>query len=396
MPQVSLTHCHSYNPAEVEEALDLAIGRLGGMERFVRPGMRVVLKVNMVMPMHPATSTVTHPEVVAQVARLVKAAGGVPVLGDSPALQSSDKGLEASALACGYMEIAEREGIEFITHITRTEVQVKNGYRVSSFPAAEEFVNADAIINIAKAKTHTFTVFSGAVKNSFGVIPGLSKPPYHAKFPRKEQFAEFLLDVTATVKPVLHVIDGIVGMEGPGPSSGYPTPLGMLGLSTDPHALDLVTAHLMGLPIEEVTTLAAGRRHGLLPEGGLEQIDLFGEDLAAYLPARPFMPAVMPKNKIVKYVNRGVQMIVPRRARQAMRSRPAVDAQKCKVCGNCVRICPMKVITIVDSLPKIDPQPCIRCYCCHEMCPHKAIDVFKPGFLGIGGERIVRENQTQK
>ena len=58
---------------------------------------------------------------------------------------------------------------------------------------------------------------------------------------------------------------------------------------------------------------------------------------------------------------------------QVVMQRPAVDPVKCRLCGECWRVCPAKAITPYARMIGFDYDRCIRCYCCLEVCPEAAI-----------------------
>ena len=84
MDKVSIVRCNDYDIQHVYESVSRSIELLGGMSRFVKPGMKVLLKCNLLMRKRPEEAATTHPEVAAAVARLVKEAGAIPIIADSP------------------------------------------------------------------------------------------------------------------------------------------------------------------------------------------------------------------------------------------------------------------------------------------------------------------------
>ena len=82
--------------------------------------------------------------------------------------------------------------------------------------------NADYIIDFCKLKTHGMVGLSCAVKNMFGCVPGTNKPEYHYRFPGEADFSDMLIDLNEYAKPVLSIVDAVVGMEGNGPTNGTP------------------------------------------------------------------------------------------------------------------------------------------------------------------------------
>lgn len=134
----------------------------------------------------------------------------------------------------------------------------------------------DAVISVAKLKTHGMTLYTGAVKNLFGVIPGMTKAEYHLRMNRVEDFTEALVDICQYVKPVLSIMDGVVGMEGDGPSAGTPRKIGAILASNSPYALDVVCASLVGISPERVPTIQRAMERGLCSYS-LDDIKLLGD-----------------------------------------------------------------------------------------------------------------------
>ncbi|HKL00799.1 MAG TPA: DUF362 domain-containing protein [Desulfotignum sp.] len=89
MTKVALCACPDYDAANVASAVDRAVKLCGGIEKFVRPGQRVLLKPNMLSAAPLEQRVTTDPAIVRAVGKLVLKAGGRIIIGDSPAI---DKG----------------------------------------------------------------------------------------------------------------------------------------------------------------------------------------------------------------------------------------------------------------------------------------------------------------
>ena len=136
------------------------------------------------------------------------------------------------------------------------------------------------MFDLCKMKTHTFMSMTGAVKNHFGLIPGVTKVGFHASHQEKSRFADMLLDLAAWANPRLCIMDAVLAMEGDGPgASGTPRQVGLLLASEDPVALDVVAGEIMGLPRRENPILLAAERRGLSPSR-IEDVELVGGELA--------------------------------------------------------------------------------------------------------------------
>ncbi len=271
MTKISLIKCSSYQPEEVKAAVKRALDLLGGMSHFVQPGNKVLLKPNLLSAQPPEQAITTHPAVVEAVIELVKEAGGIPVLGDSPA--GAIKSLDDFWSTTGMLEVCRRHDVELVS-FERSGVYQKelNGKR---YHIAKPVLDADVIINLPKLKTHSLTVMTGAVKNIYGVIPGLKKSMYHKQAPKPWEFSRLLVDIYALARPQLNIVDAIVGMEGFGPSAGRQRQLGMILAGSDGVAVDAWAAHLLGRkPLDIPTTKIAYRQN--LGEADLGKIEAAG------------------------------------------------------------------------------------------------------------------------
>ncbi len=134
-----------------------------------------------------------------------------------------------------------------------------------------------------KLKTHHWAGVTLSMKNLFGVMPGVyygwpKNVLHHAGIP------ESILDITATVRPHLAIIDGIVGMEGDGPIMGTPKTVGAIVMGTNLPAVDATAARLMGIDPRRVSYLA--KASGQLGPISERHITQRGETIAAM--AQPF------------------------------------------------------------------------------------------------------------
>ncbi|MFA4858790.1 MAG: DUF362 domain-containing protein, partial [Candidatus Margulisiibacteriota bacterium] len=243
---VGLVKCQNYAPEAVSAAISQAIDFLGGIEKFVKPGQKVLIKPNILNSSPPAKGITTHPEIIRALIRLVLRAGGIPYVGDSPGLGSARKGAEG----CGILKVVWEEGAHFIdfhhaAHIG--EINFSSGRVLKQVQFVKAVLEMDVVINAAKLKTHGFTGITAAVKNLFGCLPGLLKSQCHVRFARKEDFDLMLLDILQLVKPALNIVDAVVAMEGEGgPVTGALRPMNIIVAGVDAVAVDSVCAVLTG------------------------------------------------------------------------------------------------------------------------------------------------------
>jgi ferredoxin len=215
-------------------------------------------------------------------------------------------------------------------------------------------------------------VYTGAVKNLFGVIPGLTKAEYHFKMHNAENFAQHLVDICTYINPVFSVIDAIDGMEGDGPAAGQKKHVGLIMASENPYALDRAAIHIMGINPLHVPTLKVAVKRGLCGES-IEGIVVKGMQLAE-IQIPPFkLPGTLSENLISGVVPKFVEGFLVK----SLRAKPVFNYKMCDSCGDCVRGCPARIIDLSSGQPIPDLDKCINCFCCHELCPKQAIEIKK-------------------
>ncbi len=369
---VSIVRCESYQPDTVKRALEEALEPLGGLS-WVKPGMRIALKANLVCAHKKEAASTTHPTVLAELTRMLTACGAQVVLGDSPGGLFNEPTLKRIYDVTGMQEVV-RAGAELNRDFGEETVTFPEAVCAKTFSCTAWLQKVDVIINVCKLKSHGMMGMSAAAKNMFGAIPGTKKPEYHFRFPEMPDFANMIVDLDEYFKPVLHIADAVVGMEGNGPTQGKPKQIGALLASGSPHALDLVCADILGFQPQEVPTLTAAQQRGLIPQRA-EELRIYGDPAA-------FRVSDFEKTETRNDLNFSgaagggfVGKAFSAVARRVLSSRPQVSKKECVGCAECARICPAKAIEMKAKLPVIDRESCIRCFCCQEFCPKGAMKV---------------------
>lgn len=373
---VAIVECSGYDPETVQDALNRLVGLLGGWENFVRSGENIVIKPNLLMKKSPDEAVTTHPSVIEAVGRSVIGAGGRAVIAESPGGPFNTRILQWVYKGCGLVGAAERSGAVLNFNTAETTVKVPAGGILAGVTVLEEIARADGVVSISKLKTHGLTRMTGAVKNLFGVIPGLKKAEYHFRMPGAEEFSAMLVDVARVVSPRLHIMDAVVGMEGEGPSGGEPVAIGLLLASACPFTLDLVAAALVGIKPEEVPTIAVSIERGYI-SGKISDVRLLGEPVS--LPRLRFrLPPKARDFDLLKANSRGLPEWLTTSVNRRLRPYPGFSQEICIGCGECSRICPAGAISMDKKIPSPDLDKCIRCFCCQELCPQKAVKINRP------------------
>ena len=372
--QVYAASCPDYSQAEA--CIRALVEQMGGMGRFVRPGERIVLKANLLRAAPPESAICTHPAVVEAVAKLVKEAGGTRVIGATPGGPLHREAVLRSLYEKpGRAAAAAAAGAELSMDSSTRTVSLPEGKVLRQAEIITPVAEADGVIDLCKMKTHVLMSMTGAVKNLFGVIPGLSKVGYHATHPDHATFADVLLDLTGYVKPRLSLMDGILAMEGDGPgSSGTPRQAGLLLAAANPLALDTAAGAIMNLPRQDNPVLLAAERRGLTP-CRMEDVELIGGTVEELRMADYKFPAST-KSNLMDFLG-PLARPAERLCKKALSQTPRIDGAKCVGCGICAKSCPGQAIamTAPGKKARISQNACIHCYCCHELCPQKAVEL---------------------
>lgn len=310
----------------------------------------------------------THPVIFRVAAEMFMAAGAKLTYGDSPAVGSPEK----VAKQAGLWAVGEELGLPFADFRQGRMVSFPDGRQNKQFLIANGVLASDGLISLPKLKSHGFTVMTGAVKNQFGCVPGLHKSEFHVKLQQVDGFARMLVDLNRLLRPRLYIMDAVWAMEGNGPRGGRPKRVNALLLSSDPVALDATACRLIGLPPEDVPAVRQG---GLMGLGFWREaeIALVG-DAWQELRVTGFATGW-------KYLFTGMESVL---VRNLLASRPVIRPEKCRCCGVCVKMCPVKPAAVAWSggnrviPPQYNYARCIRCFCCQEVCPEKAIAIHTP------------------
>jgi len=374
MSGVSVVKCESYDLDEVLNSIDKTFENLGGLKKYINPGDRVFLKLNLVMKKHPEEAATSHPVVVEAVAKRLIEAGAEVIIGDSPGGPYNPGILKGLYRVCGIEKAAEKAGAKLNYDCSSQEYHHPEGVSVKRLTLIKPMMECDKIVTISKLKTHGMTLFTGAVKVMFGSIPGVLKAEYHYKMPNVKNFTNMLVDICTLTKPALSIIDGIYGMEGDGPTAGTPVHLGTILASENPCEADVVGAYIMGMNPLDVPTIKRCRERKIL-SGDINDVKVIGEDIEK-LRINCRVPEIRTINfsgKLPKFIEGFLNRnILPR---------PMFSQAICIGCGNCKQCCPPGAIEMVDGRPVVDLNKCIRCFCCQELCPMKAVEIKRSWIL---------------
>ncbi len=371
-PAVSLLSHKTYDPEATLEAVRKVLAPLGGMERFVKPGMTVLLKPNLVAGQPPEKAVNTHPAVARAAALLAKEAGAAKILiGDSPGYGSAKSVMKT----CGLAEMAEEAGAEMIEFTSAASVDEDRQF--VRLELAKELFDADLVVNLPKMKTHGQMLMTLAVKNMFGASVGTRKLQWHYRAGRDRMvFARALNEIAEAATPALTIMDAVVGMDGTGPTSGRARPAGFVAASDNMWSLDAVVMDILGVDRRELFTLAEKASRD---PGAWQTPSLAGDAPETLRPEDWRFPELstlqMHGGTIEKYLP-----FLGRWLRGKVTPLPVAN-ELCVGCGYCVKICPGKAMRLENRKVVVNDRDCIRCYCCHELCPSHGLRIQGVGLV---------------
>jgi uncharacterized protein (DUF362 family)/Pyruvate/2-oxoacid:ferredoxin oxidoreductase delta subunit len=378
--RVAVSRCASYDHHDLSLALRRVLDGLGSLNSLIKQGSRVFVKINHLSPASaPERAIITHPAFTREVLRLLIDLGSEVTVGDDIYSRQPDGFLKS-----GYQAVCSELGVRLVNLKETGFVEVAvPGKVLKKTYIARPVLEADVILNLPKLKTHSFAIFTGAIKNMYGVIPHGLRLAYHRRFVRNDVFSQMLVDLFSCVPPHLNIIDAVVGLEGEGPSAGSPKKVGLILASQDAVALDAVAAQVVGYTSVAIYTTVFAHERGL-GLGDVSQIEIAGERIEDVAVSDFRHSAVA-----ISFFRRWLPSIVYAYLQDQLALIPEVRREACEACLECMSICPRRAIRLVDGAACIDKASCIRCLCCHEVCQHRAI---KLNELPLG--RMLRKGEA--
>jgi len=324
-------------------------------------GKKVLVKPNMLGTFKPDLNVTTNPELVRLVVRWLRSAGAEVMVGDNCGMGGYGIN-ERAARITGILEASEGAYLNIARDLKEIEVSSRFFKKLM---VSRPILEADFIVNLPKLKTHTLTLLTVGIKNMFGMVAGAGKSRVHALAPAVETFGEAIADIFQVRPPDLCIVDGVMGMDGNGPTWGRSRRMGCLIASENSPAADLVIAKMAGLDPKEVHHLWITAERGLGPKQ-IEEVEINGE-------LRP-IPRFKPPTTIAR--RRFLSFFVKQFVYQPIiKSRLLLNPDKCSGCKICLESCPTRAMGWNQDHPEIDQEKCIRCFCCYELCGEGAWEV---------------------
>ena len=369
MSKVFVCECQNYED-DAKKSIDNIINTFSSLKGISKK--KVIIKANLVSAMAPEKAVTTNYQLIKYLTDYLLSKDCEVTIGDSPG------GVFTKPFLNHVYEVSKMTdtGAKLNNNFSTKKIFNEKAKVLKSFEYTAYLDDYDYIINFSKLKTHAMMGMSAAVKNMFGTIPGTMKPEYHYRFPKQNDFADMLIDLNEYFKADINIVDGVIGMEGNGPTMGDARKIGCILASENPYALDYICSKIINIDYQNVATITQSIERKLFDKDKVElniDIDkLIIKDFVLNKPANSVEFWKDTKNIFVKSISK----LLP----HFLSSKPVVKKKKCVGCKKCANICPMKAIEMYNNIPKIDRKKCIKCFCCQEFCPKGAM-VSKSSFI---------------
>ena len=333
-----------YNRAEILARLNEQADLLG-IHADAYAGKRVVIKPNLVAPTKPDGAATTHPVFLSAVVDFLRAHGATDLLlAESPGGIYSETALKLNYKTCGIADAAAACDLPLNYDTTADIVHAPHGKACRAFNVITPIHEADVIVDLCKLKSHSLTKMSAAVKNLFGVIPGVQKFEMHSAYPALPVFSEMIVDLCEMLTEtheVLAICDAIVGMEGNGPTGGDPKAIGAILMSRSPFCLDLAAETILGFA-GTISITEAAKARGLCPDAP-ERLDVRGVS-----PTEITVKDFREPDATRKTFLGSLSTLFGGKVADFFAPRPSVTS-RCVGCGVCASSCPRKVIDMREK-----------------------------------------------
>lgn len=371
MKKVVILKIDDYDLAVVKNKIQTALSTHFDCGKLFSSQDKILLKPNLLTISSSSEAIVTHPVIIEAVGKIFQEMGLTVFIADDPGACFDVKDVDSVYEALGLKEIARRCGFELL--YPKQSIVLENLPLCSwTCPGENQEAGLFKIVNLPKLKTHDIMVLTLAVKNLYGCIRGLYKSRLHLSYPRTEEFSNVIIKLYKLIKPSLNIVDGILSLEGAGPSKrGTPRKLGVVVIGDDALYTDYVIGRFLGLKDEFNPLIKKAKQEGLIVEDDLEVISELGD-----FQVKDFkFPPVSVLNRLP---DPAIKLL-----KTLFTFRPVIDPAKCRRCGVCEKICPKQAITMENNKLRINYKQCIRCMCCSEMCQFGAVDIEKSILLKI-------------
>lgn len=353
---------------------------------------RILLKPNLNSNMNALTGNTTDLRIIECVIRLLRKRGYKDIV----IAEGTNSGFYRNEI-----DVASRLKIRMLAHVCGVnflDLNYCNGSEIifannKKAHVAKDCLEADLFINLPKLKMHHEVGISACLKNMMGCLIGQEN-----KKKTHQDLARNIVHLNTYLRPHLHIVDGLIAMEGNGPSDGIPIRMDTIIAGTNPYFLDMVCAELVGMHFREIPYLRVAEEWGLISAEDtsvLENLDLaeFKRDLLK--PHVPLLLRIVCNPHLQKYFQMlrhapglyelcntkfmgDVFLRLGIRQEHFIREDLHIEGMvihrdTCPPgCTKCSDYCPLG-LDVPEILSNGDESACIKCLYCYMVCPKEAI-----------------------
>ncbi len=242
-----------------------------GFDPALVAGKTVLLKPNLVEPTRQSPQLTTNPAVIVAAAEVFRGWGARVLVGEGPGHM---RDTEMALVESGVQDALDNTRLDFADLNYSQVGWLDNAGRASHLPGfyfPRQVLEADLIVSMPKMKTHHWVGYTGALKNLYGVIPGI-KYGWPKNVLHYAGIPETIFDINAALPKTIAIVDGILAMEGDGPIMGSAKPMGLLVIGTNSTAVDATLGRIMGFDPARISYLKlAADRLGPVEDRCIEQ-----------------------------------------------------------------------------------------------------------------------------
>ena len=375
LDDVLVLRCNNYSEELVKSTINTIIKHFD-----IEKEERIVIKPNLCLPEDYSLHLTTHPEIIRQLGYILIEKGiSNIIIADTPVGKSDNIRREKLWKKTGMKSIVEDLNLirnDLDDNLVLKEMCIEGVKTL--YPLSRDIIE-NKVINIPKFKTHGFMLFTGAVKNLYGILPEYTKKRLHRELEKKEAFSEFLVEFANSINPIVNIMDAIIGIEGEGPGrKGSKRYIGVVLASNNVFALDYVAAQIMGIDPGDVPTVRRSLEKKYIEK---ERIRIIGDPIEQFILKDYKLPIINERTDRLS-----------KKLFHLSRYNVWIESEKCYNCAMCKKSCPHNAI-VYEGIMKIDSTKCKACLVCHEICPAGAICFSTYSFLE---ELSKKEAETRK
>ena len=260
---------------------EVADGSMGGMDKIVKKGDKVLIKVNTVIPCPPDNGFTTDPRMLEALIELVQEQQPAHIqIGERCAMGADTM---AAMIGCGLKDVADRTGAELVPFddVPFEMYKIDRPISFNEFPVPKPVKDADVYIGLPKMKVHIHTTLTCALKLQFGNLPDYD---WMTRCHRDDIYQK-IVNLTRAANPTWFLVDSLYACQGNGPFSPYANDVikdfNCIFAGSDPVAVDTVCEALMDWDNPgrnaPATVLAAYEGMGV---NNLDEIDVVGTPIS--------------------------------------------------------------------------------------------------------------------